>query len=150
RTHYRTCNLCEAMCGLAITIDNEKITHIRGDSEDPLSRGHICPKGPALAEVYADPDRLRRPLRRAAGGWHEVSWEAALDEAADRLGEIRARHGRDALSVYIGNPSVHNHGAAVMLPGFLKALGTRNRFDANSQDTNPKLFACLQMYGDLF
>jgi anaerobic selenocysteine-containing dehydrogenase len=147
---FRTCNLCEAMCGLAITVDQGRITAVRGDDEDPFSRGHICPKGPALAEVYADPDRLRRPLRRTAGGWQEVSWEEAIAEAASRLGEIKAQHGRDSIGVYIGNPSVHNHGASVMLPGFLKALGTKNRFDANSQDANPKLFACLQMYGDLF
>ncbi len=147
---FRTCNLCEAMCGLAITIDQGKITDIRGDAEDPFSRGHICPKGPALAEIYADPDRLRRPLRRTSGGWQEVSWEAALDEAGDRLGEIRAQHGRDSVGVYLGNPTVHNHGASMMSYGFLKALGSRNRFDANSQDANPKLFACLQMYGDLF
>jgi anaerobic selenocysteine-containing dehydrogenase len=149
-TRFRTCNLCEAMCGLAITVDEERITNIRGDAEDPFSRGHICPKGPALGEVYADPDRLRRPMRRTAGGWQEVSWKEALDEAGERLSEIRARHGRDSVGTYIGNPSVHNHGASMMVYGFLKALGSKNRFDANSQDANPKLFACLQMYGDLF
>src|SRR6478735_4875631 len=136
---FRTCNLCEAMCGLAITVENDKILSVRGDEDDPFSRGHICPKGPALAEVYADPDRLRRPLRRTATGWQEISWEEALDEAARRLGEIRAQHGRDSIGVYLGNPTVHNHGAAMMVYGFLKALGTKNRFDANSQDANPKL-----------
>jgi anaerobic selenocysteine-containing dehydrogenase len=147
---FRTCNLCEAMCGLAITVENERITSIRGDENDPFSRGHICPKGPAMAEVYSDPDRLKRPLKRTATGWQEISWEEALDEAALKLGAIRKQHGRDSIGVYIGNPSVHNHGASMMLPGFLKAVGSRNRFDANSQDANPKLFACLQMYGDLF
>jgi anaerobic selenocysteine-containing dehydrogenase len=149
-THYRNCNLCEAMCGLTLTVENGRVTQVRGDEEDPFSRGHICPKGPALAEVYHDPDRLKRPLKRTASGWQEIGWEEALDEAAARLGDIRARFGRNAVGVYLGNPSVHNHGAAMVMPGFLKALGTRNRFDANSQDANPKLFACLQMYGDLF
>src|SRR5258706_15478951 len=84
-THFRTCNLCEAMCGLTLTVDNGRVTSVRGDDEDPFSRGHICPKGPALAEVYHDPDRLKRPLKRTAAGWREISWEEALDEAAGRL-----------------------------------------------------------------
>ena len=58
------CNLCEAICGLELTIEDGAVTSVRGDRDDPLSRGHICPKGVAIADVYADPDRLRRPVRR--------------------------------------------------------------------------------------
>lgn len=148
--HHRTCNLCEALCGLTVTVDAGRITDIRGDRDDPFSRGHMCPKGHALKELYEDPDRLRAPMRRTANGWTEVSWDDAFDEAATRLDAIRGAHGRDAIGVYVGNPSVHNHGATLALPGFLGALRTRNRFDANSQDANPKLLACMLMYGDQF
>lgn len=148
--HHRNCNLCEALCGLTITVERGHVTDIRGDTADPFSRGHICPKGHALKEFYEDPDRLRAPVRRGANGWTEVSWEDALDEAATRLDAIRKTHGRDAIGVYTGNPSVHNHGATLAIPGFLSALRTRNRFDANSQDANPKLLACMLMYGDQF
>lgn len=137
------------MCGLVMTVDDGRITDVRADPDDVFSRGHICPKGPALREVYEDPDRLRRPRRRTRGGtWQEIGWDEALRETADRLEEVRARHGRDAIGIYVGNPTVHNHGASMMVPGFIKALGTRNRFDANSQDANPKLFAAMMMYGD--
>ena len=146
--HHLTCNLCEAMCGLDVTVKENRITDLRGDPDDVFSRGHICPKGPALREVYEDVDRLRKPMRRNAGGWQEVSWESALDEAGTRLGTLQREHGRDAVGVYFGNPTVHNHGATLIGPGFLRALGTKNRFDANSQDANPKLFACMSMFGD--
>ncbi len=149
---YRTCNLCEAMCGMVVSVDGDKITDVRGDRDDVLSHGHICPKGPALRDLYQDPDRLRRPLRRAAGapsGFVAASWDSALAEVADRLHEVQARHGKNAVAVYLGNPSVHNHGAILMGQALLAALGTRNRFDANSQDANPKLYAALLMYGDL-
>src|SRR5581483_11494396 len=149
-THYRTCNLCEAMCGLELKVEDGRVTSVRGDAADVFSKGHICPKGPAIAEVWADPDRLRKPMRRTANGFVEVSWEDALDEAAQRLLAVRARHGRNALATYVGNPVVHNHGALVMLQGFLRAVGTKNRFDANSLDTNPKLLAALQMFGGGF
>ncbi len=150
-TVFRTCNVCEAMCGLAITLDGGRITDIRADKDDVFSRGHICPKGPAMREVLEDPDRIRRPMRRQGNSdeWREISWDDALDEAASRLGEIRARHGKDAVGLYVGNPNAHNHGALLALQGFSRALGTKNRFDANSQDANPKLYASLAMFGDL-
>jgi anaerobic selenocysteine-containing dehydrogenase len=143
----RTCNVCEAMCGMLVTVENGRITDMRGDPEDPFSRGHICPKGPAMREIQEDPDRLRHPVRRTARGLEPVSWDEALAETARRLREVQARHGRDAIGVYLGNPTVHNHGAGIFVQGLLRALGTRNRFDANSVDANPKLLACLLMYG---
>src|SRR5688572_10840843 len=110
RVHHRTCNLCEAMCGVAIELDGDRILAIRGDEDDPFSRGHICPKAVALQDVHHDPDRLRRPMRRTATGWEEISWEAALTEAAGRIHEIQERHGRGAVASYIGNPAFHSHG----------------------------------------
>ena len=79
RTHYRACNLCEAICGLEITVENDRVTDIRGDKADPLSRGYLCPKATALADLQDDPDRLRRPLLRDGGGWREIGWDEAFD-----------------------------------------------------------------------
>jgi anaerobic selenocysteine-containing dehydrogenase len=147
-TVYRTCNVCEAMCGMTLTVEDNRVTEIRPDKDDVFSRGHICPKGPAMREVLEDPDRLRAPLRRTTAGWETISWGEALDEAAARLSAVQRDHGRDAVGMYVGNPTVHNHGTILLVQGFQRALRTRNRFDANSQDANPKLFACLMMYGD--
>lgn len=145
--HYRTCNLCEAMCGLEIEHRDGEILAIRGDRDDPLSRGHICPKAVALQDLHNDPDRLRHPVRRTADGWEEISWEEALDETARRLGGIRDEHGRDAVGIYVGNPTVHNHGALLMLLPLLKALRTRNRYSATSLDQLPHMLACKEMFG---
>ena len=142
-TVYRTCNVCEAMCGMTLTVEDNRVTEIRPDPDDVFSRGHICPKGPAMREVLEDPDRLRAPLRRTRAGWETISWREALDEAAARLSAVQRDHGRDAVGMYVGNPTVHNHGTILLVQGFQRALRTRNRFDANSQDANPKLFACM-------
>ena len=76
-TRLGVCNLCEAICGLEITLEKGEITGIRGNDADPLSRGHLCPKGVALADIYNDPDRLRRPVKRVGSGadatWEEIS-----------------------------------------------------------------------------
>jgi anaerobic selenocysteine-containing dehydrogenase len=146
-THYRTCTLCEAMCGLVLEADAGQVVSIRGDRDDPFSRGHICPKGVALGDVHADPDRLRQPLRRTSGGWQSVSWDEALDEAAERLLAVRRAHGRDAVAVYQGNPTVHNYGSLLYAPGFVRALGTRNRFSATSVDQLPHHVAAYFMFG---
>jgi anaerobic selenocysteine-containing dehydrogenase len=145
----RTCHLCEAMCGLMLTVDGDRLTDIRGDTDDVLSRGHLCPKALALREIHEDPDRLRHPVRRTRSGWEKVTWDEALDEAAQRIHELQQRHGRDAIGMYAGNPSVHDHGTALGVPLFGALLRTKNRFDANSQDANPKLFASLRMFGEL-
>ncbi len=145
---YRTCSLCDAMCGLAVTVDGGAVTQIRGDADDVFSRGHMCPKGAALRELHEDPDRLRSPMRRTAGGWEAVPWDEALDEAATRLAAVSRAHGTDAVAMYSGNPMANNHGGALGVQALLAALGTHNRFDANSQDSNPKIFAAMQMYGD--
>src|SRR5262245_32402000 len=139
--HFRTCNLCEALCGMIVSVEDGRVTDVRGDPDDPFSRGHICPKGPAMRELQEDPDRLRHPVRRTAGGWERISWDDAIAETATRLRAVQKQHGHEAVGIYLGNPTVHNHGAATMLQGLLRALRTRNRFDANSVDANPKLVA---------
>ncbi len=147
----RTCHLCEACCGLEFHVEGDKILSVRGDPDDPLSGGYTCPKGIAIADVHGDPDRLRQPLRRTpAGDFAPVSWEAALAEACSRLGGIRDRFGRDALAVYIGNPIVHDCGAALVRAGLLAALGTRNCYSAGSQDTSPRFASSWYLYGSSF
>ncbi|MDZ7896704.1 MAG: molybdopterin oxidoreductase family protein [Arcicella sp.] len=148
RTHFRACNLCEAICGLEITVNeyNEILT-IRGDEKDPFSRGHICPKAVGLKDIYLDKNRLKQPIRRTETGWETISWEEAFTEVTTKFKTIQAQHGKDAVGVYQGNPSVHNSGTLLTAPGFLRALGTRNRFSATSADQLPHHFAAWQMFG---
>jgi anaerobic selenocysteine-containing dehydrogenase len=147
RTHYRTCNLCEAMCGVAIDLDGDRILSVRGDKADPLSQGHICPKAVALQDVYEDPDRLRQPVRRTAAGWQPMDWDEALDEVATRLQAVQQQHGRDAVGIYLGNPNVHNVGSLLYGPPLVRALRTRNRFSATSADQLPHHYVARFMYG---
>ena len=145
--HYRTCNLCEAMCGLAIEHDGNEVISIKGDVDDEFSQGHICPKALALKDIYEDPNRLKKPVKRTANGWVEISWKAAIQEVADALASARKKHGSDAVGVYSGNPNVHNSGALLSAPEFLKELRTKNRFSATSVDQLPHQYMAYLMYG---
>jgi anaerobic selenocysteine-containing dehydrogenase len=147
-THYRACNLCEAICGLAIEVRGQEIRSIRGDRDDPFSRGHICPKAVALQDIHADPDRVRHPLRRMEdGSWERVSWEEAFDEVADRMRVVQKTYGNDGVGLYVGNPSVHNWGTLLYGPPLSRALRTRNRFSATSVDQLPHHVTATFMFG---
>lgn len=145
--HLRTCTLCEAMCGVVITTDGPRVTSIRGDADDPFSKGHICPKAVALQDIHDDPDRLRVPMRRTGHEWHPVPWDEALDEAASRLKAVQTKHGRDAVAAYLGNPTVHSVGAMLFAPDLLRALRTKNRYSATSVDQLPHHVAAMTMFG---
>ena len=151
QTHYRTCNLCEAMCGLVIQHDGQRVLNIKGDKYDPFSHGHICPKATALQDVYEDPDRLRQPMRRtAAGDWEPISWDEAFAEAVAGIQRVQAAHGTAALAVYQGNPNVHNTGTMLFSPPFVRSLRTPNRFSATSVDQLPHHYAAYFMLGHQF
>ena len=146
-THYRTCNLCEAMCGVEVEIEGNQILSVRGDSQDVFSRGHVCPKSTALKDLYDDPDRLRQPVRRVGDRWEPMSWEEAFEEVVDRIQRIQEEHGRDSVGVYLGNPNAHNFGTLVFGPPFLRTLGSKNRFSATSCDQLPLMMASYFMFG---
>ena len=150
-TRLGVCNLCEAICGIELTLEDGAVTGIRGNEADPLSRGYICPKGVSMADVYADPDRLRRPIRRVGEGadatWEELGWDEALDLVADRLAATITEHGADAVGVYLGNPNAHSVGFATHGVPFVKSLRTRNRFSASTVDQIPHQFVAWQLFG---
>ena len=147
QTHHIACNLCEAICGLEIKLENGQIKSIRGDKQDPVSKGHICPKAVALQDIYNDPDRLRSPVKKTADGWQSISWSQAFDEVATGLKQVQAKFGRDAVAVYHGNPTVHNLEALLFGPEFLRSLRTRNRYSATSVDQLPEQLVSLLMFG---
>ncbi|MFG1909321.1 molybdopterin-dependent oxidoreductase [Kribbella sp. NPDC048928] len=141
------CNLCEAICGVLVTVENGRVTDIRGDKSDPLSRGHICPKAVALRDLQEDPDRLTTPVRKTPDGWQDISWEAAYELVVDRLSAIQQEHGRNSVGVYLGNPNVHSLGALTHMPTMVRQLRTRNRFSATSIDQLPQMLSSYLLYG---
>jgi anaerobic selenocysteine-containing dehydrogenase len=146
-TAIRTCPLCEATCGLAITLDGERVTAVRGDSDDVFSHGFLCPKGVALKELHEDPDRIRTPLiRQPDGSFSPASWDEAFAEIDRRLSPILTAD-RNAVATYLGNPNAHLLGNMLYGPVLLRALGSRNRYSASTVDQFPKQMASALMFG---
>ena len=146
--HYRTCPLCEATCGLEIETEGDRVLSIRGDEEDVFSQGFLCPKAYSLKELHHDPDRLRTPLRRRPDGtFEEIGWEAAFAEVNAALTRIMNEHGRDAIAVYLGNPTAHDYAALLYGRAALRTLGTKNIYSASTVDQMPKQVAAGLMFG---
>ncbi|TMB55257.1 MAG: molybdopterin oxidoreductase family protein [Deltaproteobacteria bacterium] len=148
-TSYRVCPLCEATCGLEIRTRGREVIGIRGDDDDVFSRGFICPKAYALKELDADPDRLRAPLVRRNGTLEPATWDEAFAEIERRLGAVIRERGRDAVAVYLGNPSVHSLALSLYGAVFVRALGTKNVFSASTVDQMPKQVAVGLMFGTM-
>jgi anaerobic selenocysteine-containing dehydrogenase len=151
RTAFRTCPLCEAGCGLEIGLrgqnGDEAVTRIRGDRADVFSHGFICPKGSTLKQLHEDPDWLRRPVVKRDGAFVEVSWDEAFAEIEARLLPIMEAHGRDAASVYVGNPNAHTLAGMLYLRPLIRALGSTNVFSASTVDQRPKEISAGLMFG---
>ncbi|MFD5198911.1 molybdopterin-dependent oxidoreductase [Streptomyces sp. NPDC058375] len=149
RTAPRICPLCEATCGLTLTIEGTTVTGARGDRDDIFSRGFICPKGASFGGLDADPDRLRVPLVRGDDGeLHEATWEAAFDLIAARIPDLVKAHGPQSVGAVLGNPNVHTMAGSLYPPLLLAALRTRNVFTASTLDQMPKHVSSGLLFGD--
>ena len=147
-TAYRVCPLCEATCGLELTIRAGAVRGVRGDRDDVFSKGFICPKGAAFDRLDNDPDRLRHPMVREGGRWREVTWDEAFAVVAAGLGEVAATHRRQAVGLYLGNPNVHTLAGGMYAAGLARALGSPNIFSASTVDQMPKHVSSGLMFGD--
>ena len=177
RIAYRTCPLCEAGCGLEISLHRtdgperasamqrarperpsprpragnndspERVGRIRGDRDDVFSHGFICPKGSTLRQLQEDPDWLRQPLVKRDGRYEPVGWDEAFAEIERRLLPIIEAHGRDSVGIYVGNPNAHSLAGLIFLRPVIKALGTTNVFSASTVDQRPKEVSSALMFG---
>ncbi|MER6687858.1 molybdopterin oxidoreductase family protein [Streptomyces minutiscleroticus] len=148
RTALRVCPLCEATCGLTLTIEGTRVTGARGDREDVFSRGFVCPKGAAFGELDGDPDRLRVPLVRRDGVLREAGWDEAFDAVAAGLRPVAERYGPHSVGVVLGNPNVHTVAGGLYPPLLVGALGTRSVFTASTLDQMPKHVSSGLLFGD--
>jgi anaerobic selenocysteine-containing dehydrogenase len=145
--HYRTCPFCEATCGLEVTLRDTEVVSVRGDQADVFSHGFLCPKSQGLKQLHDDPDRLTRPLVRRDGELVEASWGEAFAAVDRGLTRVLEAGGRDAVAVYLGNPSAHSLGPMIYGPAFARALGTKNIYSASTVDQMPKQVAVGLMFG---
>ncbi|WP_068273522.1 molybdopterin-dependent oxidoreductase [Aldersonia kunmingensis] len=145
-TVARQCTLCEAHCGILVTVDDNRVTRIEGNPDDVLSHGYICPKATAMGDLHHDPERLRRPMRKVGDGFEEIGWDEAIALVGENLRRIQKKHGRHSIAMYLGNPAAHS-------PSFIwgtllrTVLLTNHFYTASSIDQFPQEFVAWKMFG---
>ncbi|KKC03313.1 molybdopterin dinucleotide-binding protein [Mycobacterium nebraskense] len=135
------------MCGLEIHVDGGRVTSIRGNRDDVWSRGHICPKGVSLAALHDDPDRVRRPMIKVDGEWHEVSWDAAFRRCTELLTPVIEKYGIGAVTAYTGNPLAHSFSLARYAGVLMGMSGMPVTYSPGTVDQWPKNLSSHLMYG---
>lgn len=144
---YTYCRICEARCGLAVSVEGNHITRIAPDKQNPYSWRDFCVKGHTADRVITHPRRIVAPMKRTADGYVEVTWEQAISEIAAQLREIRDRDGGDAVAVYTGNPWGFSGSNPMFASAFMDAIGTNSRYNVGSIDHNAMMVVLEAMYG---
>lgn len=141
------CRVCEPACGMVATVEDDEIVKLEPDRDHPITKGFVCIKGLATADIHRDPDRLNHPLRREGDNFAATSWDAAIDGIAARLKEILATHGPQAIGAYVGNPTAFNTLAAPAIQSFFGQICTRRMFSSGTQDCANKFAGSEAVFG---
>ncbi len=134
------CRICTSACGVLVEVDDdERVVSVRGDVDNPVSRGYTCSKGRAMAHGHHREDRLLHPKMRKDGELVDVSWDEALDDAAAKLRAIIDESGPDAVGIFLGGGGYLDSPAYATLQMMRKALRTRSYYSDMSIDTLSKV-----------
>jgi anaerobic selenocysteine-containing dehydrogenase len=128
------CRICNAMCGILVTVEGDRVIRVRGDAEHPLSEGYTCPKGRALPAFHHDPRRLDQPVM----GGREVSWDVMLDDLAGRVKDTLDVAGPDGVAMYLASGSAFDSAGRRAAERFLRVLGSPQKYTATTIDTPSK------------
>ncbi|MFT6398534.1 MAG: formate dehydrogenase [Bradymonadia bacterium] len=146
-THHTFCRICEALCGLEVTVENGEVTAVEPDQEHVATKGFACIKGLQQHRIYGSPDRLKRPIRRTGDEFEEVGWDVALPDIGNKVAQIRKEHGPNAIAMYVGTAA----GFGVLHPtfaqGFMQGVGSSSFYSSATQDCANKFAVSQHMYG---
>jgi anaerobic selenocysteine-containing dehydrogenase len=143
------CILCESNCGIEVRVgaDGRTFDRIRGDKAHPGSQGYTCEKALRLDHYGKTADRIFLPQRREAdGSFTELSWEAAISEIAERLGDVVAKHG-GASVVYYGGGGQGNHLSGSYSGALRGAIGMKYQSNALAQEKTGEFWVNGKMFG---
>jgi len=144
---FRTiCGFCHTNCGLLVRVRGGRIDRVEGDPDHPVNRGYICIKAQAIKALVESDQRLKFPLMKKKGGFVKVSWDEALDFAAERLLKIKDQYGPQALVRFGGAPVSYEARDGFLQ--FMGVYGSPNFTGVANLCAVPRQVAFLNIFGD--
>ncbi|QFZ21623.1 dehydrogenase [Saccharothrix syringae] len=97
RVAKSVCPFCAVGCGQRVYVADDRVLHVEGDPDSPISRGRLCPKGSASTQLVTGPQRAQKVLYRPPYGteWQELELDRALDMVVDRVLDARDKGWQD-------------------------------------------------------
>jgi formate dehydrogenase len=141
------CRICEALCGLEVTVDGDQVVDIKPDDDHVATRGYGCIKGLKQHRMYNTPDRLLHPMQRTDGELQRVGWDDALGSIGGKVRELIDSHGPDSIAMYVGTAAGFGVLHPVFAQGFMQGVGSANMFSSATQDCANKFAVARQIYG---
>jgi anaerobic selenocysteine-containing dehydrogenase len=142
------CGQCDGGCSLRVRTIGGRAVNITGNTFYPLNRGGVCPAGLAALQALYNPDRVRGPLKRVGnrgeGKWQQISWEEAIQGAAQRLADIRGRGEPHTVVFLSGQPGGLMD---AIISRFCRAYGTPNDIRKRSANLEAQALARYWMQG---
>src|SRR5262245_59455619 len=140
-TKQSYCRICPGLCGLRVSIRDNRIVGVLGDDSNPATGGFNCIKGRQNAEFHHAETRILSPMKRAAGGFERQSSQEALDEVASATARIIEAHGAGAVAMFTGTAAASNTLQLLMGKAFMRALGSPSAFGTMTVDQSAKWVA---------
>lgn len=141
------CRICPALCGVVVTVEDDRVVSVRGDRDHPISKGYTCPKGRSLPAFHHAPNRLDQPLLRTQDELVPVSWERTLDDLQRTIEGVVSDRGPNAVGAYLGTGSAFDPAGRRMARKLLQALGSRSLYSSTTVDTPCKPLVAELMSG---
>lgn len=141
------CRICEALCGLEVTVEGDEVVDIKPDDQHVATRGYGCLKGLKQHKMYGTPDRLLYPMQRIDGELRRVSWDDALGSIGSKVRELIDNEGPDSIAMYVGTAAGFGVLHPVFAAGFMQGVGSASMFASATQDCANKFAVAHQIYG---
>lgn len=148
--HFTYCAICEQLCGLKVTTQNNEVLRIEPDRDNPHNWQDFCIKGATADEFRTHPARLRSPMKRVGDRYVPVSHEEAVAAIAEAFRRIIDRDGPEAIGCYTGNPNAFGFANSTFHGAFMDAVGSHNRYWVGSIDQNAFHYVGEHMYGSAY
>lgn len=142
------CRFCHAFCGMEADVQSGRIVALRGDPDNPVSRGYTCMKGRAEVERLEHPERLRNSLLRVGENLVPRPTAQVLDSVAEKLRRIVDEHGPDTVAVYVGCGGHRSAaGGPWLARRWLDALGSNRMYTNFTIDSPSMIVAANRLFG---